>query len=86
MNRSSAQTSGQSSLELEDAIRREVLGSRSMGRVSVRDVNRRIPVTCRERTLRNSRNLTVRIFVCGRTSGMKRIVMYPMLGRLWTIV
>ena len=29
----------QSSLELEDAIRREVLGSRSMGRVSARDVN-----------------------------------------------
>ena len=30
---------GQSSLELEDAIRREVLKSRSMGRVSARDVN-----------------------------------------------
>ena len=29
----------QSSLELEDAIRREVLKSRSMGRVSARDVN-----------------------------------------------
>ena len=30
----------QSSLELEDAIRREVLKSRSMGRVSARDGNR----------------------------------------------
>ena len=31
---------GQSSLELEDAIRREVLRSWSMGRASARDVNR----------------------------------------------
>ena len=30
---------GQSSLELQDAIRREILRSRSMGRVSARDVN-----------------------------------------------
>ena len=30
---------GQSSLELENAMRREVLRSRSMGRVSARDVN-----------------------------------------------
>ena len=30
---------GQSSLELEDAIRREILWSQSMGRVSARDVN-----------------------------------------------